>query len=766
MMSKRAYPYILAAAVWLITLAAFLPALQNGFVVWDDNQYIYENTQIRSLSWETVRWALTDTSLIYWNPLAKLSHALDHALWGLNAAGHHLTSLFLHAVNALLVVLLVLRSLAWQGAQGRTATLPAWLEGTAVLIAAGVAGILFGLHPIHVEPAVWISARKELLCTLFYLLSILAYLEYSRRGQRPEGSGGRRPLSRDPWYLASLGLFMLALASKPMAVSLPAVLLLLDWHPFGRLRSLRDLRPLLAEKIPFIVPSLAVSIVTAIAQHAVGAMDLVDASLATRLMVAVQAVAAYLGKILVPLHLNPLYPYPKEISAASLEFLMPALTCAVISAGCIVAARRNRRIWPLLWVYYLVTLLPALGLVQVGRQSMGDRFVYLPSIAPFLAAGLGAAWLWTKSGALKQGAGAARLLAAGAAAVIGVSLIILTQRQITVWKTSIDLWDHVISLEPDRIPIAYNNRGIAWGMRGEPDRAIADYTKALSLDPALSRARLNRGIAYNGQGQRDLAIEDFSEVIRQDPGIAEAYGGRGLVFAESGDLDRAMGDYSTAIRLDPAYHRAYYNRGLVFLKRRQLPEAREDFSAAINLHPGSFEAYNNRGLVLVQLGELDRAVEDYSRTIALNHNYAEAYNNRGVVYKATGRMDDAIVDFSMAITLKPDYASAQYNRGVAFQEKGQFDRAIDDLTRAISLDPRFAGAYNNRGIAYVEQGLPELALKDFTTAIGLQPGYFGYYLNRGELLRQSGRTDRARQDFRKACDLGSEAGCRALRAGP
>ncbi len=313
-----------------MTFIVYLAALQNEFVEWDDSQYVFENLHIRSFDLDFFKWAFFDFYAANWHPLTWISHALDYAVWGLNPMGHHLTNNILHAVNTFLVVLLVVRLLTSRQAVKLTSShmssAPAdppeagnsrftIHDSRFALIAAGVTGLLFGLHPIHVESVAWVAERKDLLCALFYLLSIMAYVSY-------------RSYTTNKSYILSLFFFILALLSKPMAVSLPVVLLILDWYPFGRIQSLKTFRDSFVDKIPFIALSIVSSILTVLAQRAEGAVTAIEAiPLSTRMLVASKSLIAYLWKMLMPMHLIPYYPYPNDASLFSLEYLSANNTC-------------------------------------------------------------------------------------------------------------------------------------------------------------------------------------------------------------------------------------------------------------------------------------------------------------------------------------------------------------------------------------------------------------------------------------------------------
>jgi tetratricopeptide (TPR) repeat protein len=638
--------YLIAAASAIVTLLVYLPALWNEFVYWDDNLYVFENPHIRSLDGSFFRWAFSSFDASNWHPLTWISHAVDYAIWGMNPLGHHLTSIILHAVNTGLVVLLALQLLQIAKERGSRDHSPSFLNDRAILIAAGVTGLLFGIHPVHVESVAWVSERKDLLCALFFLLSIMAYVK-AAEGRGAEGK--RLPVRV---LLPALGFFVLALLSKPMAVTLPVVLLILDWYPLGRIGTFRTFRTALVEKVPFFALSLASSIVTVAAQQRGGALTSIEKiPLLTRILVAAQSLLAYLGKMLLPMNLIPFYPYPREVTLFSLVYPSSILLTIAITAGCVMQAKRQK-IWLSAWGYYVVTLLPVLGIVQVGGQAMADRYTYLPSLGPFLVAGLCSAWV--SDNILR---GRKPSLVNSTAFVLGVPLLIITTlssltiRQITLWRDSVRLWTSVIEREREPLPMAYVNRGAALQKSGLFDNAIADYKTAIALDPTAFRAYISLGTAYEHMGMLDKAMENDNKAIALNPSSQEAFRNRGILFERMQKFDRAIADYTHAIDLKPNYYEAYNNRGLTYAKMGHLDEAIADYNETILINPHHFGAWLNRGVAYTLAGQYDLALRNFNRAIELGQDDAVAYFNRGMFYRRTGKRDLAIADLRKSCEL-------------------------------------------------------------------------------------------------------------------
>jgi hypothetical protein len=575
MTEKESAKYYLAASVALTTFNVYFAALGNGFV-WDDVRYVSDNSYIRSFDAALFKWAFFDFYAANWHPLTWISHAADYALWGLNPLGHHLTNIILHAMNTFLVVLLSVRLLDASGKRRAGSGQPSFLDDRTALIAAGVTGLLFGLHPVHVESVAWVAERKDLLCGLFFLLSVLAYIRHAAGSAAGTDNRAGLPHRFTKHYLAALGFFILALLSKPMAVSLPVVLLILDWYPLRRIRSLGTFLNVFVEKLPFIAFSLASSVVTIMAQRAGGAMTLNEVvPLPTRVLVAAKALVVYLREMMWPVDLVPFYPYPRTASPASFEYLFPLLLIAGITAACI-ALSGKRKVWLSTWAFYTATLVPVLGIVQVGGQAMADRYTYLPSLGPFLIMGVAAAWGSAKIFPFQERIYSGVLVIV----LLSVPLSYLTVKQIHVWENSLVLWDYVIEKEPERVPLAYYNRGTVLGEMRQFDKAIKDFDKAIALDTGYYEAYNNRGILYSRVGLYDKAEESFNEAIATDPKSAEAFANRGLLYSLTDRYDKAFLDFDQAIALNDGHAIAYYNRGKLFLRIGKKALAIADFRKA------------------------------------------------------------------------------------------------------------------------------------------------------------------------------------------
>lgn len=519
-----------AALVALITLIIYLPSLGNGFVNWDDPVYIQKNEFIRTLDFAFIRWAFTSIFFSNWHPLTMLSYAIDFSLWGENPFGYHLENIILHAVNTFLVFLVTAKIFERAGSAGRKAT-----------AACVAASLLFGIHPLHVESVSWISERKDLLSGFFFFLAILAYLRYARTG------AGRKV----PYYAATLVLFLLALLSKPMVVTFPVVLLILDFYPLGRLSGRRDLARTAVEKVPFFALSALSAVVTIFAQKAAAA-TFEAVPFPDRFVTAVRAIIFYIWKMVLPVGLAPLYKLPREESFLDPWFLFSLFLVLAVSVFCVAAARRRRE-YLAAWLYYIITLLPVLGLIQVGRQAAANRYTYLPALSLFMLFGAGAGALYDR---FQKGTGKAVFRASLVVAFAVLSF--LTIRQEAVWKDGVSLWTKEIKEYPEERS-AWYSRAEAHKINGRYAEAIADLDEAIRLSPYYAEAFSTRGNSYKRLGELGKAAEDLKMAISIKPENANFHYNLSLIYGELGMKSLAIESAEEAARLGSSIAADYAN---------------------------------------------------------------------------------------------------------------------------------------------------------------------------------------------------------------
>ncbi|MFH1079365.1 MAG: tetratricopeptide repeat protein [Pseudomonadota bacterium] len=581
---KKKYIYLIIIFLIVVSCTAFGRIAGNDFIDFDDNAYITDNNHIKSgVDTKSILWAFTTTYSSNWHPLTWLSHILDWSLFGENASGHHLVSLLLH-IGAVIFLFLFFN------------------KTTNNIWPAAFAAALFALHPLRVESVAWVAERKDVLSMFFGMASIYAYAFYAENYKRSR-------------YFMCFGLFAMSLMSKPLLVTLPFVLLLLDYWPLGRWT--KDISPnrnnstgrLIGEKIPFIVLTIASSIVTFWAQNNAGAVSSVEVlPFSVRIANAMISYVAYLGKTFWPVNLSVFYPY-----ASSIPLWKAIISCMILIAMTAAVSCYIRKL-PFLfvgWFWYLGTLVPMIGLVQVGMQAMADRYTYLPSIGIAIMLAWGAKLLFKCEDMRKK-----ILFPAGIAAL--AILAVFTWQQCGYWRNGIEIWNHALHITKNNA-LAHKARGANYDKLGQHQLAINDYNEAIRLKPDYADAYYNRGVAYAALGQHQLAINDYHEAIRLKPDYAIAHYNRGVAYDRLGRHQLAINDYHEAIRLKPDNAIAYYNRGVAYDNLRQEQRAIQDYREAIRLKPDYADAYNNRGIDYLYQGNNKLGCSDAHKACALGN---------------------------------------------------------------------------------------------------------------------------------------------------
>jgi tetratricopeptide (TPR) repeat protein len=620
-------PVLIAIALVALDLIVYLQARTFGFVNWDDPSYITENPNVTAgLTWHSAWWALTTGYSPYWHPLTWLSHLLDISLFGMDAGWHHLTSVAIHTVTTVLVFVLFRRMTRE--------------TGPSALLAA-----LFAVHPLHVESVVWVAERKDVLSTLAWVLTLLAYVAYVR------APGWRR-------YLLVVGLFGLALMAKPMVVTLPAVLLLLDIWPLQRLRF--GSTPggawgrLLLEKVPLAALALVTSVATVVVQHRIGAMARFDAlPWHLRAANAIVAYVEYLAKACWPVDLAAFYPYH---SYAAWQVVGAALLLAGLTSAAV--WQRARRPYLLVgWLWFLITLAPVIGLLQAGEQRIADRFMYVPLVGLLMAVVWGVREAATPITApRRRGLLAASLILVGAAATMAFA-------QTSQWADSVTLWRHATRATPDSY-IAFENLGQALRERGQFDESVANYRQALVLAPAGSpayRAVIHNslGLVLTRQGRDDAAANEYVAAARLNPVFAEAQSNLGNVLAARGQFAEAVEHYRAAVRLKADFTEALVGLGSALLQDQRPLEAEAAYSEALRADAQSAQAHNGLGASLAMQGQDARALTQYREALRLKPDLPTAHLNLAVLLIKAGRLEEARTHLQTALAIDPGYEPAR-----------------------------------------------------------------------------------------------------------
>ena len=609
--------WLIGAGLAVVTLVVYAQVAGHQFIALDDDLYIRDNPMVnRGITLSRIGWAFTTFHQANWHPLTWISHMIDSQVFGMNAGGHLLVNALIHATNTLLLFWFLLRT-----------THARWPSA--------VVAALFALHPLHVESVAWAAERKDVLSTLFGLLSLIAYARYAKA----------RSVS---WYALTVIALILGLLAKPILVTWPFVMLLLDYWPLRRLDVATALRrrasdadannasterggykglaprqseaatTLVLEKIPLFAIAAASSVMTVIAQSRGGTVrTFTDAPVILRLSNALVSYAKYVLLAFWPNDLAVYYPFA-PMGIPSWQIIGAALLLIGITAFCVF----QWKVRPYLivgWLWFVGTLIPVIGFVQVGGQIMADRYFYIPSIGLFIAIVFGVA-------SIAQTRGIARSLSVATIAMVLLVFATLTNAQIHRWRDSITLFQHTLAVTPPNFPIEYNLAHVL-GEEGRYDEAAAHFQKALEIKPDFFDALLNMGVTRAQQGQTGEAIEYFQRAIAVQPDSAKAHAELGVAMARQNRTDVAF----------------------------------EELSKALELAPSDADVHTNLGLVLARLGKIQDAIDELHQAVWLKPDSAEAHNNLGLVLFASGKLRESIPEFEAALRLKPELKVAADN---------------------------------------------------------------------------------------------------------
>ena len=615
--------FLICLILAVITAVAYSYVIRAGFTNYDDDVYVTDNAHVmQGLSADSISWAFTTTHGANWHPVTWISHMIDAALYRKSSYGHHLTSLIIHILNVLLLFgLLVMLT----GANWRSAAVAA----------------IFAVHPIHVESVAWVAERKDVLCMLFWLLTTIAYVHYARN-------------PRAKRYSLVLLAFALALMSKPMAVSLPLTLILLDYWPLKRVPSRESdeahgdegqnrhtLTQLIVEKIPLFVLSLGSCIITYHAQQTGGAVStLREFSLPVRIDNAVVSYCAYLIKMAWPLRLAVLYPHP----GSGISPALAALSAAFLLAVTAVSIRFSRQL-PYLkfgWLWYIFTLLPVIGIVQVGVQGMADRYTYIPMVGVWIAI------VWAASDLMHKCRPGIRPWIAAVPTIMIVFLLTgLCRTQVGYWHDSESLFRHELATAKDNAD-SRDNLGLALQDEGKNSEAETQYRRALQLDPNDVAGCDDLAMLLKDEKRLSEAERLLIKALEIQPENPDTLNDLGLVLENEGNIQDAIGRFSTALISDPNNVKAHNNLGMALAYAGRTEEAEKELETAVRLDPSNGEALNNLGLALSQMGRHEDAMQYIRQSIVLKPDYGDAHSNLAIELFTKGDYHGAWTEVKLA----------------------------------------------------------------------------------------------------------------------
>ncbi len=723
------------------TLLLFSRAVNHDFIDLNDSDYVTANIHVQGgFTGSSIHWAFTSGEAANWHPLTWLSHMLDWRLFGKNPHGHHATSIFWHALNAVMAFL-ALRRL------------------TGVFWTSAVCAALFAWHPLRVESVAWVAERKDVLSVFFGLVALWAYAGYVTGRKRTSNIEHRTPNTecegdaniRHPMpemaghaschYWLALLCFALGLMCKPMLVTLPFLLLLLDWWPLKRVTSekwrVSGALPLLAEKIPFFLLSAASCAITYVVQKNAGAVADTFA-FPERLANAVVSVARYLGKFFWPFDLAVGYSAPAHWPVASVA----GATLLLLAVTVLALWQRHQRPWLLVgWLWYLGALVPVIGLVQVGLQAMADRYTYLPVL------GLQLALLWTlREIALPP---AARRLAPAVIASLLVLCAARTWNQLAVWQNPHTLHEHALAVT-ERNYLAESYLGTTLANEDRYAEAVVHFRRAVEFKPDYLAARYRLGVGLEKLGRMDEAMTAYTEVLKINPGYGIAHYSLGGLLLEQNRPAEAIPHFKAALQIKPDYDPACLALGAAMSKLGRPQEAIGYYEKALAINPRNVVAHFDYANALVDLHREPEALARYETALQLDPDFEEAHVNYGNALRALGRLEDACTQYRRAIALQPKNAGAYFGLGAAFEDLNRGNEALDCYLKAVQFKPDYADAQYNVGTILLNRDQPAKAIPYFQAAVQSQPDYAAAYLGLGLAAAQQGNQPEAIGHYERA----------------
>jgi tetratricopeptide (TPR) repeat protein len=646
---------LICGGLALITLAVYLPALNHDFVAYDDQQYVTDNPRVQTgLTWTGLVWAF-GFHAGNWHPLAWLSHMVDCQLYGASAGGHHLTNVLLHIASTLLLfsVLNRMTNQMWRSA---------------------AVAALFAWHPLHVESVAWVAERKDVLCAFFWMLTLWFYV---RHAAQPS-------IAR---YLFTLGAFGLCLMAKPMGVTLPFVLMLLDYWPLNRISEFarrqpgkpplrfapKSWRQLALEKVPFLALSAIACVLTLGAQE-LAIVSTAGLPVSERIAHVLAAYNHYLVAMFVPRNLAVYYPYQIHLPALT-------ITCAIIVLGLTtllaITNWRRRPYFLAGWLWYLGTLVPVIGLVQVGDQAWADRYTYLPLIGLFVP------MVWFAFEGIKS-----RLVLQSASMIVAVGLLAATSAQLRYWKDTRLLFEHTAKVTPQ------------------------NYMAVTILGSQLAK-----------EGKLDEAMEYYQMALRYQPAFPEAHFFLGNALDEQGKLDEAVAEYQKALWFRPTQEQTHIFMGMALAKQKKYDEAIAHYTAALKLNPDSAITHNNLARIFHTQGRIDAAIEHYNAALEIDPKLALAHNNLGILLIQKGSLAEGARHLREALRLKPGNAETEFNLALALNQQQQWNEAAGLFTETMGNHPNDPNAHQAFAVALAHLNRTREAMSQYASALLIQPDF-------------------------------------------
>ena len=721
---------ILLAAVAVCVVAAHWPALTAQASSFDDEQYLHKNKLVQEPSWGSAWRFLSEvlkpsTVAGYYQPLAMISLMLDYAMGGRsdNLLPFHITSLCLHVINTLLIIVFLYK-----------------LFGS--VWPAVIAGLLFGLHPMTVEPIPWVSERKTLLAMFFALWCLIIYVRYAH-------SGDRR------YLVGCVVMYVLALLSKPTTVPLAVLLLLLDYWPLKRFG-----KAAILEKVPlFIIMVISVFITVVSQSRSAGGVLMPTEYEPVRIpLVICHNIIFYLYKIVWPVKLTSHYPIPIPF-----EFSHPAVFSGVIGTviflSLLLMSHRWTRAMLTGWLFFFVGMLPTMGIIGFTNVLASDKYAYFPSVGLLMVLALffekTRGYVPNKSASRIFGVGGSmvrRVIVAVIIVLIAGSEFIVTHRYLYYWQDSERLYRYMLGLAPNSASVHLDLANIVL-KKGRREEAIKHYKEAIKHGGNLVEAYFNLGFTYFLEGRYDEALEQYSAVLKMKESYGRIHYHIANALMKKGENDKAIEYYNEALRRRPDDAEAYNNLALVLVAEGKIDEAIKNYNKCLEINSESVEVLNNLGNALAKQGRYEEAAGHLKRALSLDRNFEVTYYNLGNALSQMGRNGEAVVYFREAVRLRQGDADAHYGLGLVLDRLEEFDEAVKHYQRAIELKADYAEAYYRLGVIFANRQDIDKAIEQFERVLRIYPEDAEMHYNVGTLLVQKGRIDEAIEEFRTALRL-------------
>jgi len=708
----------LIALVLCAVLTAHWPALSARATCFDDPQYLTNNLLVQNPSWTSAWRFLTevlDPSTVegYYQPLAMISLMLDYAMGGRidNLTPFHVTSLSLHVINTLLVIVLLymLFGKVWPAA---------------------MVGLLFGVHPLTVEPIPWVGERKTLLAAFFTLWSLIIYVRFTRKRN---------------WrlYAGCLVMYVLALMSKPTATPLPALLLLLDFWPLRRL-SKRSV----IEKLPLFVVGGISAIITYISQSRSMAGVALPAKFGLEpvILVFCHNIIFYLYKFIWPVNLSAHYAFPEPLALSDPMLLAGVIgTCILIPL--LVISLRWTRAALTGWLFFFVAILPTMQIISFTNVIACDKFAYLPSVGLLMVLTAFLGWLCRADKPVVR-----HVIAVIIILILAGAETVVTRRYLVHWRDTLSFHEHMLTIAPNAAPL-HNNLANALHSQGRFEEAISHYYQALHIGSKPARPLNNLGKAFWMEGKLDEAVSYFRQALKIEPNDATVNYNLGGVLSEQGKLDEAIVHYKQALRTKPDFVEAHRSLGQALLAQGKSDEAADHFRQVLRTTPDDTKVRYNLGVVLSGQGRLDEAVSHFHRVLRTDPNHVGAHNNLAITLRAQGKLDEAVEHFRQALQIEPHHPDLHSNLALALASQDKLEEAISHYQQALQLKPDSVIAHSNLGKVLLNQDRLDEAIGHFRQALQIKPDYAEVHYNLGYALAQQGNLDEAIKHYTEALQI-------------